>query len=93
MVPSLRFDGVRFYVYLDDHEPRHVHGRMGGAEVIVDLRSQGGVAVARRAEDAVWGRTKRSEVKKILKIADRHFEELVGLWEEIHGSADKRRRD
>jgi hypothetical protein len=30
---------------------------------------------------------KRRDVKKILNVAALHFEELAGLWEEIHGKA------
>ncbi len=30
---------------------------------------------------------KRSDVKKILNAAAMHFEELVALWEKVHGKA------
>ena len=84
---SLRFGGVRFVVYMNDHPPRHVHGFAGETEAIVDLRLDGTVALARRYDAVRPANAKRSEVKRILKAAAEHFEELAALWEAIHGEA------
>jgi Domain of unknown function (DUF4160) len=51
-VGSLRFDGILFIVYSNDHPPRHVHGFLSETEVIVDLRSDGNIALADR-KDAI----------------------------------------
>lgn len=84
---SLTFGGIQFVVYSNDHPPRHVHGFSGEAEVIVNLRPDGLVALAVR-KDAIRPRNaKKSEIKRILNSAATHFEELVALWEEIHGEA------
>jgi hypothetical protein len=41
-MPSTRkIDGVKFYVWPNDHDPRHVHGEYGGLMVIVDLKLDG----------------------------------------------------
>ena len=84
---SLRFAGVRFVAYSNDHPPRHVHGFVGGTEAILDLRLEGTVALAERNDAVRPANAKRSDVKKILNAAALHFEEIVGLWEEIHGKA------
>ena len=82
---SLTFDAVQFVVYSNDHPPRHVHGFTGEMEAVVDLHADGNVALADR-EDAVRpANAKRSDVRKILNSAATHFEELVALWESIHG--------
>jgi hypothetical protein len=73
---------VRFIAYPQDHEPRHVHGFIGSGEVIVDLRLDGSVALARR-DDAVRGVT-RSEVRKVLEAAERRYHQLVAHWEKMH---------
>jgi hypothetical protein len=86
-VGSVRFDGVLFVAYSNDHLPPHVHGFAGETEAIIDLRLDGTVALATRKDAVQPGNAKRSDVKKILKAAALHFEELVGLWEEIHGKA------
>jgi hypothetical protein len=86
-VSSLKFDGLRFVVYSNDHRPRHVHGFFGEAEVIFDLRADGAVALAARRDAIRPADAKRSDVRKILNIAVRHFEELVALWEGTHGDA------
>jgi hypothetical protein len=86
-VGSLRFDGILFVAYSNDHLPRHVHGFAGETEAIVDLRANGTVALAQRKDAIRPANAKRSEVKKILNAAALHFEELAALWERIHGHA------
>jgi hypothetical protein len=39
-VGSIRFNGVRFVAYPEDHEPRHVHGFYAETEVIVEFRNR-----------------------------------------------------
>lgn len=81
---SLKFGGVRFVAYTNDHPPRHVHGFFGGTEAIIDLRAGGAVSLATR-EDAIRpGNAKRSDVRKILNAAADNFDELAALWEAIH---------
>jgi hypothetical protein len=86
-VGSLKFDGVLFVSYSNDHPPRHVHGFASETEAIIDLRLDGTVALAERDGAVRPANAKRSDVKKILNAAALHFEELGGLWEEIHGKA------
>jgi Domain of unknown function (DUF4160) len=89
-VVSLRFGGVRFIAYSNDHPPRHVHGFSGDVEAIVDLREDETIALAERDRAVRPANAKRSEVKKILRAAAEHFEELAALWEEIHGDSNTR---
>jgi hypothetical protein len=84
---SLRFDGIRFVVFSNDHPPRHVHGFLSETEVIVDLRGDDAVMLADRADAIRPANAKRSDVKKILQSAAEHFDELADLWEGIHGEA------
>jgi hypothetical protein len=84
LVASLRFGSILFIVYPQDHEPRHVHGFAGETEVIVDLGMNGNVALAIRRDCIRPGNAKRSDVRKILKSAANHFDELVSLWEKMH---------
>ena len=71
--------------FANDHPPRHVHGFAGETEAVVELRIDGGVALSKRRDAVQPGHAKRSDVKKILTVAALHFEELVVLWEEMHG--------
>jgi hypothetical protein len=86
-VGSLRFDGVWFVAYPEDHEPRHVHGFYAETEVIVELRggAERRVALSDRRDAVRPGNARRSDVKRILLVATEHFDELVQLWEEAHG--------
>jgi hypothetical protein len=87
MVGSLRFDGIQFVVYSNEHLPRHVHGFLSETEVIVDLLADGNVALATRNDAVRPANAKRSDVRKVLVAAALHFEELAALWEGIHGNA------
>ncbi|HUY94186.1 MAG TPA: DUF4160 domain-containing protein [Terracidiphilus sp.] len=85
MVGSVRFDGVRFVAYPQDHEPIHLHGFYAETEVIFDLRiATGEVALAHRSDAIRPGAAKRSDVKHVLNVAAAHFVLLVELWEQAH---------
>ena len=79
---TVRVGEVRFRVYPQDHLPRHVHGFIGRGEVIVDLRADGTVALANRA-DAVYDVT-RAEVRKVLDATASAFDRLAAEWEGMH---------
>jgi len=83
-VASIRFAGVLFVAYPQDHSPRHVHGFVDETEVIVDLRSDRTVALADRPDAIRPGNAKRSSVRRILNTAAVYFDELIALWEKMH---------
>jgi hypothetical protein len=67
--------------------PAMQHGFLGETEVIVDLLSNGSVALADRKDAIRPGNAKRADVRKILNAAAKHYTELTALWEKIHGKA------
>jgi len=83
---SLRFDGVRFSVYSDDHLPRHVHGSYAGVVVVVELFEDGTVGLSKRRKNILPATAKKNAVKKILLVAERQVTQLAELWEGIHGT-------
>src|SRR5579863_1726295 len=88
LMVSLRFGGVRFVIYSNDHPPRHVHGFHAETRAIVDLRRGRTVALADRADAVRPANAKRSDVRKILRAAAKRFDELARLWEAIHGKTE-----
>ena len=84
-VGSLRFGGVLFIAYSNDHSPRHVHGFAGETEAIIDLRLDGAVALAEQNDAVQPANAKRSDVRKIMRAATLHFEELAALWKAMRG--------
>jgi hypothetical protein len=82
---SKTFEGVTFRAYPNDHEPRHVHGFYAEVEVIVDLKRDGTVALADRTDATRPSNGSKSDVRRILDIAVKHFAALVTLWEKHHG--------
>jgi hypothetical protein len=84
-VGSIRFEGVRFVAYPQDHKPAHVHGFYAETEVIVELRETArDVALADRSDAVRPGNTSRSDVKHILNVAADHLDALIELWREAH---------
>lgn len=82
---SVRFDGVRFVAYPQDHEPIHVHGFYAETEAILELRERARDVVLADRSDAVRpGNAKRADVKRILNVAAVHFDQLIELWREAH---------
>lgn len=80
MVTVLRQDGFRFVIYLDDHEPAHVHVYAGGAEAKIALISP----IGRPAVVRVHG-MRMGELRKALQLVGEHRAMLLAKWEEIHG--------
>jgi hypothetical protein len=83
-VTTIRIEGVYFRVYPADHQPRHVHGEYAETVAIVNLGEDGSVTLADRADRIFPSNAKRSDVKKILKAAMKHFDMLVATWERMH---------
>jgi hypothetical protein len=83
-VSSVRIGGIIFQIFPVDHEPRHVHALYAGIALIVDLLDDRTVALANRPDRISPGNAKRSDVKKILRVAAAHFDELVAAWERMH---------
>ena len=81
---SIRFAGVLFAAYPQDHTPRHVHGFVDETEVVVDLRLNRTVALADRPDAIRPGNAKRSSVRRVLNAAAEHFDDLAAAWERMH---------
>jgi hypothetical protein len=86
-VGSKTYDGVQFFVYVKDHGPRHVHGFHGEVEVIVDLLADGKVRQSDRWDAVTPPNGKRSDIRRILRMAAANVAELNELWEKTHGTA------
>lgn len=80
---SKRFGGVLFIAHPDDHDPRHLHAFVGDGRVIIVLTPGNRVIVPNR-RDAVKN-AKPAEVRRVVNLAVRRFDELVQLWEKMHG--------
>ena len=81
---SKTFECVCFCVYSNDHAPRHVHALIGETRVIIDLLADG-VRIAERGRPFTPPNAPRSDLRKAIDVAAKHFDELVQLWESMHG--------
>jgi hypothetical protein len=79
MVTIHRARGLRVVVYLDDHEPAHVHVFGGGQAKINLVGSMGN-------PELVWveGMT-RGEVRRAMKLMTEQRDSFLAEWRRIHG--------
>jgi hypothetical protein len=75
-----RESGFRFIVYVDDHEPAHVHVWYAGAIARIDL---GGAN--RRPEPDDPGSMKTVDVRRAVRIVEANKDAFLDAWRSIHG--------
>jgi len=79
MVTVYRGRGMRAVIFLDDHEPAHVHA-FGDGQAKINLLGKDGLP------KLVWADgMKRSEVRRAMKIVIERQAEFLAKWKEIHG--------
>ncbi|HEY9058471.1 MAG TPA: DUF4160 domain-containing protein [Aurantimonas sp.] len=77
MVTVLRSLGLRVVIYLNDHEPAHVHV-YGDGQARIDLAGARPAVIEQR-------RMTKGELRKALALVAEHQAALLRRWEEIHG--------
>ena len=82
MVTVLRIDGLRIVIYVNDHQPAHVHV-FGDGEAKINLIGLSG------SPDLVWAdKMTRGEVRRSMRVVAEQQAFLLQRWEDIHGRAD-----
>ncbi len=78
MVTVLRAHGLRFVIFVDDHEPAHVHV-FGDGQVKVNLIGADG------APELVWAvDMKRGDIRRAMQVVAEQQAFLLAKWREIH---------
>jgi hypothetical protein len=72
-------DGLRVVIFVDDHEPPHVHV-FGDRETKIVLGS-GPEAV----EVVKFAPTKRTESRRAMRLVAANHAYLIRMWNEFHG--------
>lgn len=79
MVTVLRVAGLRLVIFLDDHEPAHLH-------VFGDGHAKINLAGADGFPELVWAvGLKRSDIREAIRIVTEQRDHLMMRWREIHG--------
>jgi hypothetical protein len=79
MVTVWRESGLRFTIFVDDHEPAHVHV-FGDGEMKVDLGD------ARGSAALLWAKgMSRADIRRAMAIVTRERLVLLKRWKDIHG--------
>ena len=82
MVTVLRAHGLRVVVFVDDHQPAHVHVFGDGEAKINLIGTQG-------SPELVWAdNMTRGEVRRSMRVVAGQLAFLLQRWEDIHGRAD-----
>lgn len=79
MVTIHRAQGLRFIIFVDDHEPAHVHV-FGDGHIKINLISPDG-----RPRVVTIEGMKRSDVRKALQVVIEQQLVMLSRWEDIHG--------
>lgn len=75
----LRSGGLRVVIYLDDHEPAHVHVLAGG-EAKIHLGAE------TSEPELVWSRgLTNAEVRRAWRLVRDNRDLLIARWRELHG--------
>jgi hypothetical protein len=78
MVTILRAHGLSIVIFVDDHEPAHVHV-FGDGQVKVNLVGANG------APELVWATDmKRGDVRRAMQVVVEQQEFLLAKWRTIH---------
>lgn len=79
MVTVLREHGLRVMIFVDDHEPAHVHVFGDGHAKINLLGGNGN-------PELVWAAgMKRGEVRQAIRLVQANRDFLQTRWRDIHG--------
>lgn len=79
MVTVFRAHGLRVIIFVNDHEPAHVHV-FGDGEAKINSRG------ADDRPELVWAQgMTRAEVRRAVRIVDEQQMLLLARWEDIHG--------
>lgn len=71
---------MRFQIYVDDHEPPHVHVKLPDGEVIVVLVESTLTAEVRK----VGRKVPEIHVARIITIVSQHFGTFLDSWSQYH---------
>ncbi len=79
MVTIFRAHGLLVVIYLDDHEPAHVHV-FGDGHAKINLIGPGD------GPELVWVEgMKRAEVRQAVRLVVERRDDFLARWREIHG--------
>lgn len=81
MPTILRMAGFRFVIYVDDHEPAHVHVWYGGAIATIRIGDS-----YNRPIMVDPGTMRIPDARRALRIVERRQEEFLNVWRRIHGA-------
>jgi hypothetical protein len=79
VITVLRQAGLRFIIFMDDHEPAHVHV-FGDGQAKINLLGPDD------APELVWAfGMKRGEIRIAMRIVSEQQDRLLAKWRQIHG--------
>jgi hypothetical protein len=79
-----RAHGLRFVVYLNDHEPAHVHAIAANGEARIELGTED-----RGPQLVTVEGLSRAQARLALAEVVREQARMLAAWAQIHGGADR----
>jgi hypothetical protein len=79
VVTIFRAHGLRVVIFLDDHEPAHVHV-FGDGQVKINLIGSSG------HPELIWAEgMKHGDIRRAMRIVAERQQEFLVKWKNIHG--------
>ena len=79
MVTIYRESGLRVVIFVDDHEPAHIHV-FGDGQAKINLVGPDG------SPELIWADgMKRNDVRRAMRIVTQHQMSFLERWAKIHG--------
>lgn len=79
------FDGIKIYIYIDDHLPIHIHAEKGEFESIFELLIDNNKLVDINIRN-VQNNNKclpEKEIKKVKKFLKKYWKDVVEKWNKV----------
>lgn len=79
------FDGIKIYIYNDDHLPIHIHAQKAEFESIIELiiENKKLVDMVLRPANNANRELQEKDVKKVKKFLRKYWKDVVEKWENL----------
>jgi hypothetical protein len=77
------FDGVKVYIYTEDHLPIHIHAKYAEFESIYELHFDAGKLSYVDVREGNFEPLPPQAHKKVMKFLKKYYKEVVEKWQQI----------
>lgn len=80
---AFAFNGIKVYVYFDDHNPIHIHAKYEDYETIFELIIDNGKLVSINQRRGDFELLPSQQTKKVIKFLKKNYKKVVEKWTDV----------